>query len=230
MSTSGVYPSASNYESINIMDLAFIRAGITAQRNEAEHLYVALQELKLLLIEWANRGVNQFMITQEVAPLSLNQQTFTTPAGTIDILKAVYRQNGQDIEIGQISRDDYLLINQKTSQGNPLNYFVDKTTLPPVIYLWPVPNQANFSIVYNRLKLMQDVVHFTENVNTTILFMDALIFGLAARLAWNYNAERYQGLVDKYNESYQFAYDRDGDNANLIIMPRLGRTYNIGGY
>jgi hypothetical protein len=222
MTTSGTYPSLSSYDGINIIDLAFADAGLTPQMVEAEHLTVAIQCIRRLQIEWVNRGVNQFMVTEESQSLVVGDESFIAPSGTIDILTAVYRQNGQDVQVSALSRIDYLSINDKTSGGNPLNYFVDKTSLPPTIFLWPVPDQSGLSLVYYRIKLMQDFVNFTNTPDMTILFIDALISGLAYRLASIYGTGREDRLKAQYEEAYAYAFERDGDNASLVLMPRLG--------
>jgi len=93
-----------------------------------------------------------------------------------------------------------LQINIKDVESQPVVYFLDKSTVPPVIFLWGVQNIPNTSIVYNRIRQIQDVGNLQNTPDITVLYSDAMCWGLAARLAFIYVPEKYDivsGMAEK---------------------------------
>lgn len=232
MTTSGTYNTIKDFNVAQIIDEAFRRIRISPADITGEHMLSARISLDLMFVTWWNDGVQQFIIEREVQTL-VGEDTdisFTTPDGTIDIIDMIYRnQTGQDIEIKPISREDYLYINDKTVHGQPLCYFVDKTTLPPVIYLWPVQNITGTSVVYNRLRQIQDVGAYTNTPDTTVTYKEAITAGLAARLAAKYGDDPLEvKLIKLANEAYNLATNSDRDRAPYVMKPRIGRRFYYG--
>jgi hypothetical protein len=96
-----------------------------------------------LLAEWANRGLNQWTISQTSIALTQGTSSYsldaTNPTAVIDVLDAFIRRttNGtpSDLQMNQISRSEYAAVPDKTAQGRPSQYFVDKQ-ITPKIYLY----------------------------------------------------------------------------------------------
>lgn len=229
MTTSGTYNTVANFSVVEWIDEAFRRCQVDQSKIESEHLTSARISLNLLFIDWVNDGVEQFIIDQQTYTLTgtSSDSNFTTPVGTVDVLNMVFRNSSNtDMEISAISRQDYEYISQKTASGQPVNYFVDKTTMPAVVYLWPVQNITGTSVVYNRLRQIQDVGNYSNTLDVSVLYTSAAISGLAARLAEKYcTPDLEDRLISKYQEAYEKAKDQDRDRAQLVIKPRLGRRY-----
>ncbi len=229
MTTSGTYTAVSNFNIAQIIDEAFRRCQISPQMITSDHLLSAHISLDLMFISWCNDGVQQFIIDQQVHSLvgDGTDTSFLTPAGTVDILSMIFRNaSDTDMEISAISREDYQNISQKESAGQPVNYFTDKTTIPPRIYLWPVQNVSGTSVVYNRIRQIQDAGSYTNTPDTTVLYKDAIPAGLAARLAEKYcDAAMEAKLLATYERIYTMAKDQDRDRAQLVIKPSLGRRF-----
>ena len=68
------------------------------------------------------------------------KQTIVLPEGAIDVLGLAYRtiNNGSnsDIIIQPIGRNEYLQIPDKSTEGQPSQYFIDKQ-ISPKIQIWP---------------------------------------------------------------------------------------------
>lgn len=237
MTTSGTYNTIKNLTIAEIIDEAFRRLKLAPQSLTAEHNLSARLSLDLMFVEWANDGVQQFIIDQQIQSLSGTSAdiSFVTPAGTVDILDMVYRdQNDQDIQIAAISRQDYLYINQKTVSGQPISYFVDKTALPPTVYLWGVQNIQNTSVVYNRLRQVQDVGTPVNTPDVSVMYFEAVISGLAVKLVEKGYADETkfpnmeEKLISKADKAYRLATNSDRDRAPYVMKPRLGRRYYYG--
>jgi hypothetical protein len=229
LTTSGTYSFISNFSIVEIIDEAFRRIQIDPGSLTGDQLKSASISLNLLFIEWINDGVEQFITETETHLLVVGDESFTTPEATVDVFNMVFRQNDQDIQIKPISRQDYLYINQKDVPGQPVCYFTDKTTLPPVVKLWPVPNVASTYVVYNRLRQMQDVGAFTNTPDTTYFYVEAMVSGLAAKLSEKYSTPPM--MADKlvrYQMAYRNAKNADRDRSPYVMKPRLGRRYLYG--
>ncbi len=229
MTTSGTYNAVANFNIAEIIDEAFRRCRVAPSMIDGEHMLSARISLDLLFITWCNDGLQQFIIDEQTQVLvgDGTDINFTTPVGTVDVWSMIFRNSSDtDMEISAISRVDYQNISQKDTAGQPVSYFVDKTTMPPVIYLWPVQNITGTSVVYNRIRQIQDAGAYTNTPDTTVLYKDAICAGLASRLAEKYcEADLEARLIAKYQEVYNLAKDQDRDRAPLVIKPNLGRRW-----
>ena len=128
MTTSGT--SEFNLELRDIIEEAFERCG--AELRTGYDLKTARRSLNLLTIEWANRGINLWTIEEGAITLQTGQATYPLPVDTIDLLEHVIRQNSgntatqSDITISRISVSTYASIPNKTSQGLPIQIWVNR--------------------------------------------------------------------------------------------------------
>lgn len=229
MTTSGTYDTVRNFSIAQCIDEAFRRCKLDPSKTESQQLYSARISVDLLLISWVNDGVQQFTIDEQTNTLigDGTDTQFTMPTGSVDILSMIFRNGqGTDMEISAISRKDYQDISNKDSAGQPVNYFVDKTTVPPTVKLWPVQSISGTSVVYNRIRQVQDSGAYTNTPDVTVLYMEALIAGIAAKLSEKYcDTALEDRLIAKYQLAYDMARDQDRDRAQLVIKPRLGRRF-----
>ena len=227
MATSGTYTAISSMTVAQIVDESFRRCKIAPEDLTSEHAMVARLSLNLMFIDWINDGVQQFITDEETESLAGDGTdiSFTCPAGTIDVLDMIFRDASEnDIQIAPVSRKDYLYINNKETTGQPITYFVDKSALPPTVYLWPVQNITGTSVVYNRLRQVQDVGASTNTVDTTVTYVEAMCACLAAKLAEKYSDPATEtALLQKAAVVYKRAKDQDRDRAPYVMKPRLGR-------
>lgn len=236
MVTSGTYDSVANFNIAEIIDDAFRRCKISPLALTSDHNLSARMTLDLMFIDWINDGVQQFIIDKQVQVLTGTYLdiSFTTPVGTIDVLDMVYRNlNGNDMQIAAVSRNDYLNNPNKENSGQPITYFVDKTAMPPTVFLWPVQNIEGTSVVYNRLRQIQDVGTPTNTPDTSVTYKEAVVACLADALWDKYGDDAsYPGhgtkLTARAQNVYRRAKEQDRDRAPYIIKPRLGRRFSQG--
>jgi hypothetical protein len=197
MTTTGTYTFSP--EIAEIFEEAFERAGMAPQGIGGAHIRSALRSLKFMLnSEWSTIGVRQWMIDQGQETLSVGQTSFALPAGAIDVLHAVVRRNGQDIELDMVSRGDYLAIVDKHQKGRPDRYFVDRQASGPVMYIWQASENNTDVIVYDYFRQMQDVGEMTNTLQMPAYAYEACVSGLAYYLAVKFNPERAMGLRVAY--------------------------------
>lgn len=79
------------FQQDDIVQRAARRAGILASRLTPEHLVILRGSLQLMLTEFSTRGIKLWAINRVLLPLYPGQTEVPLPAGSIDILNALYR-------------------------------------------------------------------------------------------------------------------------------------------
>jgi len=216
MATSG---SANfNIDVSDAIEEAYERCGVEVKTGYG--LRTARRSLNLLLAEWANRGINLFTIEQVTTTLTQGTANYTLGADTIDILEMVVRRSGTDFSMDRIGRGEYLNLPNKTDQGRPSQFFVDRQ-INPIVYLWQTPENSTDQIVYYRLVRMDDADTFTNDLDMPFRFFPCLVAGLAYYLSMKVNPERIALLKGIYDEEFARAAAEDRDRASLRLVPRL---------
>jgi hypothetical protein len=223
-----------NLDLNTIVEEAFERCG--AELHSGYDLRTARRSLNLLLMEWANRGINLWTVEQGQQVLTYNQSTYDLPVDTVDLLDHVVRtgtgQNQTDINATRISGSVYSAIPNKNANGRPLQVWVNRQSGAtdsanviqyPQFVLWPVPdNTTTYTLVYWRLRRMQDAGDGINGQDVPFRMLPALVAGLAYQLAMKIpGAEtRLPMLKQMYDEQWQLASEEDRDKSALRLVPR----------
>ena len=163
----------------------------------------------------------------------------------MDLLEHVIRTNpGQigtqsDININRISVSTYATIPNKLTQGRPIQVWINRrsgqtTDVPgatpqyPQINVWPSPDQGStetpyYYFVYWRLRRMVDAGNGVNVEDIPFRFHEAMICGLAYRLAMKLPGalERLQFLKAQYDEAWEMAAGEDREKAPDRLVPRM---------
>jgi hypothetical protein len=189
--------------------------------------------LNMLLMEWANRGLNLWTLTSGSLTLVANTATYALPENCVDVLDAAIRTNvgntatQADLKISRISMPTYLTLPNKLSTGRPLQFFIDRQ-ISPTITFWPIPDDSQtWTAVYYYLRRLQDAGS-TANLTSDVpfRFYPALISGLAYQMALRKPEllERVPMLKAMYEEQFQLASDEDREKAPLRLVPHINRV------
>lgn len=89
MSTSGTI-GTTVIDTSKLLEHALRRAGFVAAQQTPEIVSTALENLFMLMLSLSNRGINLWCVDKYIQTLTAGIPTYVTPAGTIDILNAVY--------------------------------------------------------------------------------------------------------------------------------------------
>lgn len=235
MTTSGTF--GFNLELREIVEEAFERCG--SELRTGYDLKTARRSLNLLTIEWANRGINLWTIEQGTINLVTGQAEYDLPVDTIDLLEHVIRTNAgdqatqTDISISRISVSTYAAIPNKTTQGRPIQIWVDRQSgadTPtginyPRVYVWPTPNPPGdqYQLVYWRMKRIGDAGDGgTRTQDIPFRMLPALISGLAYHLSLKIPGaeQRTELLKLAYEEQWNIASGEDREKASMRFVPR----------
>ena len=126
MATSG----STNFE-LDVSDYieeAFERCGLEVRTGY--DLKTAKRSLNLMLADWANRGLNQWTIKQRSITMVQGDGEYDLGTDVIDVLSVVVRRDSTDYALERLSRSDYITIPNKTTQGRPNQFFLDRQLTP----------------------------------------------------------------------------------------------------
>ena len=232
--TSGTYIFEKNFSIDEIIEEAYERIGM--QGNSGYDIKTARRSLNILFQEWANRGLHYWEVGNNSITLVDGQSTYTmyrsTADGTSDatavygvddILEAVYRNSSSvDFPLTKINRSEYQGLSNKTDEGTPTQYFVqrfiDKVTI--TLYLTPGSTEAGNFLNYYYVKRIQDVGAYTNATDVPYRFVPCMCAGLAYYLAIKRAPQRTQELKLLYEDELQRALQEDGSSSSSFITPK----------
>jgi hypothetical protein len=233
MATSGTTTFETTFSISDIVEEAYERIGI--QGVSGYQLKGARRSLNILFQEWANRGLHYWEVANNNITLVSGQSTYTmfrsTSDGTSDataiygvddILEASYRNSNVDTPLTKINRSTYQALSNKTSTGQPTQYFVqrliDRVTI--TLYLTPGSSEAGKFLNYYYVKRIQDAGAYTNEADVPYRFVPCMTAGLAYYLAIKFAPDRVQMLKMLYEDELNRALQEDGSSSSSFITPK----------
>ena len=196
---------------------AFERCGLEVRTGY--DLKTAKRSLNLMLAEWANRGLNQWTIKKRTQNVTQADGEYDLGADVIDVLSVVVRRSNTDYALTRVSRDTFLSIPVKTTQGRPSQFFLDRQ-ITPNLKVWPVPENSTDVIVYDALTRMDDADAQVNTLDMPFRFYPCLAAGLAYYIALKRAPNRLQMLKAMYEEEFERAMTEDRDRASFNVVPQ----------
>ena len=201
-----------------IIEEAYERCGL--EMRTGYDARTARRSLNLMFADWANRGLNMWTVTQATKAIASGTATYSFDSTYVDLLEVVLRNSsGTDFTLSQMSRSEYLTIPNKTSSGQPSQYFFDRQTIP-TITLWSTPD-ASYTLVYYFVSRIQDADSLVNNADTPFRFLPCMVAGLAYYLSMKRAPERVQLLKAVYEEEFQRAAAEDANSTPLKLTPSM---------
>jgi hypothetical protein len=232
--TSGTTTFDKTFAIDEIIEESYERIGL--QNVSGNQLRMARRSLNIMFQEWGNRGLHYWEVANNSITLVDGQAEYTmfrsTGDGTSDatavygvddILEAVYRNSSSvDSPLTKINRSTYQGLSNKTSEGTPSQYFVqrfiDKVTI--TLYLTPGSTEAGNTINYYYVKRIQDVGDYTNATDVPYRFVPCMASGLAYYLSQKFKPELTQNMKLLYEDELQRALAEDGSSSSSYITPK----------
>jgi hypothetical protein len=205
-----------NLDVAEVIEEAYERCGLEVRTGYDAK--TARRSLNLMFADWANRGLNLWTVAQGTTTLVQGTSTYTLGADVVDILEMVLRRSGTDYEVERISRGEYLNFPNKTDQGRPSQFYLDRK-IQPVITLWQAPENSTDVLVYYYVQRIQDADTLVNTTDAPFRFLPCMVAGLAYYLAMKRAPERLQILKAVYEEEFQRAAEEDEDRVALKLQP-----------
>lgn len=188
-------------------------ANYTQNRNEV--ITGALRKLAVLAsgatpttaqISDANAALNAMVkaFHADGMPLwKMLEHTFTTTSGTssytvgpsqtinimqpLKIVQALYKVTGSNfVPMNIYTHYDYNLLPNENDSGTPVNFWYQPFRTTGRIHLWPTPNDSTTEIKFVYQAPFEDMTSATDDFDFPNYWIEALIYGLAWRMAPEY--------------------------------------------
>ena len=230
-----------NLDLNTIIEEAFERCG--AELRTGYDFRTAKRSLGLLLMDWANRGINLWTLQTDTKTLTYNVGTYDLDVDTVDLLDHVIRTgsgtNQQDINITRISSSTYLSIPNKNATGRPIQIWINRRTgatgadnvvVKPQFTVWPLPdNTTTWTLVYTRLVRMFDPGTGVNGQDIPFRALPCMVAGLAYMMSMKIPGamDRMPALKAQYDEAWDLMAGEDREKAAVRFVPRESF---LGGY
>lgn len=234
MSTSGTYladPTLADFG-----DEAFERAGILPRAITADHIASLRRSIAFLLSGWSVTGPRQWKFSTLAHTVTAAETSFDLPFGMIDVKTVTLTRGAVETEMLPMARAEYRVLHNKTVQGRPSTYFVNRRrgtqdspapTTPMQFFYWQAAENSTDIITVEYYSQIEDQVTGSMRGTFDLPFRwhEPFAAELAARLAQKWKPERYADLrivADKVTK------DADGEdtekNPLFISVDYRGRN------
>jgi len=233
--TSGTNIFEKGFSIADIVEESYERIGI--QGVSGYQLKSARRSLNIMFQEWGNRGLHYWEVANNSITLVNGQAVYTmfrsTTDGTSDatavygvddVLEAVYRNaSNVDVSLTKISRSEYQALSNKSSTGQPTQYyvqrFIDRITI--TLYLTPGTSENGKFLNFYYVKRIQDAGGYTNDADVPYRFVPCMIAGLSYYLSQKYAPDRIQAMKLIYEDELNRALSEDGSSTSSYITPKV---------
>jgi len=221
MPTSGTYTFNPALGELTIY--AYQLIGIRPTALLQEHMDVARTATNMMFTRWSNQGVNLWQVDLITVPLIQGTSTYNVDANTVVMLDAYIEYGSPPIDriILPIGRTEYASYPNKQQQGFPTTFWFDRL-LSPTVTLWPVPDGQQTYLKYYRVIRLQDAnMNGTEQVDIPAIWLEAMVYGLAERLAQIWSPDKVAIMKPMADEAYNIAAAQNVETASTYISPQI---------
>ena len=223
MSTSGTYTYNPSLGELTVY--AYQLIGVRPTALLQEHIDVARTATNMMFTRWSNQGVNLWQVELVQTALTQGVATYSVDASVVVMLDAFIRTTTgttqTDRIIMPVSRTEYASYPNKIQQGFPTTFWFDRL-LSPTVTLWPVPDGTQTYLEYYAVKRIQDAnMNGVQELDIPPIWLEAMIYGLAYRLAQIWSPDKVAIMKPMADEAYQIAATQNVETANQYISPQL---------
>lgn len=199
MATSGSTDFSVNRDQLITGALRIVGAIATGETPSTSMISEASEALNMLVKAWQADGMPLWAIKQYAVPLTASQATYTIGVGQeintpkpLRVVQAFLNNPTSNIDVPMVllTRDEYNFLGNKTSEGEPIQFFYEPLLDYGILHLFPVPDTVTaddgytVTLVYQRP--YEDFDSAADTPDFPQEWYDALKFGLADRLSIEY--------------------------------------------
>lgn len=201
------------------------------KRPDANQLEMASDFLNMGLKALQNDGIILRTLEQSTTTLVAGQAQYTLAADTLDVDdRSFYVTSGTglartDLALKQISRGMYMELSLKAIQGQPTQFYVEKTDTVSV-YLYPTPDANWTSVTYPRVRLLRDMDTGAVTTDLPSKYLMYVTYMLAATLALHHGLlPRQQILMGQAQMEKQRCLNDDTERGPVAFRPSYGLNF-----
>lgn len=225
MTTSGTTTFALDFA--EIIEESYERCGI--EERTGYEARTARRSANLMMLEWANRGINLWTVTERTQVLTAEDGEYTLGTDVVDLMDYMIQLPNQPtttrLNLTRVSVSTYAGRTNPALTGRPTEIYIDRQRDAPVVHLWPLPDaNGPYTLVYWVLRRLQDAGAYTNTGDFPFRFLPAFVAGLAHHIA-DKNPQRVPleerlRLQQNYEAVWKAAADEDREKAALMLVPR----------
>jgi len=215
MATTGTYTTR------DLVEDALRKIGVVAiddpmTADESAH---SLRALDRLIKSWQNREYSLWLNATQTLTLTTSASYTLSPVRPLRILNARLVRSGIETPMQELTREEYDDLPLKSATGVPTPFYYDRQREASLFYVWPVLAAANgetIKITYERE--FEDQTDLTAVPDVPGEWWDAVVYGLAARLADDYG-KNVPNVVARAEEELRLALSADREGSIYFGEP-----------
>jgi hypothetical protein len=229
MTTSATYGFNPNLASF--IDEAVELAGLEPQSINGDHILSIRRSMGFAFSKWASKGHREWKFEQSIHTVTQGEFQFNLPKGTVDLQTVIIRRQDRDTGMIPASRSDYTLLADKTIEGRPDRYFIDRrrddedTVSNVRLFYWPRAENNTDQIIVDLWRQVQDPGTMQSTFDMPFRFLDALVFEVAWRTALKFKPDRAANLETQADKAWGVAHDEDRDPAPFVMSVSYSRRH-----
>lgn len=195
MTTSNSYDFSINRD--QLIKGALRLAGVLAQGETptASQISDAAESLNLMVKAWEADGMSLWALrTYTITPVAGQTSYTLSSPKPLKALQAWNRETSSNVDIPMriITKQEYNILGNKSTTGNPIQMYFEPGLDSSTVYLFPTPdaNAASQRVIHMvAQRPYQDFDSSTDTPDFPQEWYEAVKYGLAQRLAGEYNAD-----------------------------------------
>jgi hypothetical protein len=198
----------------------------------------ALELLNVLIKQLDVDGVLLWKVPRRTETLTAGTASYVLSNDVYDLDEpARYVQSGATYgsQVTAMARDEYMSTPDRTIQGPPTRYYVEKALDASgieqiTLYLYPVPPNTGDTLEYAAVIRAKDVTTLAQTLDVPQKWLAALRWGLCQSLGPSYNVpiDRMSWFGARFEESKRTALLDDNERGNVQLVPYQNSSYNYG--
>jgi hypothetical protein len=229
-----------NLSAQDMIDMALADIGVNGPEGlpNANLRPLGLKHLNLVLKRLAVEGAFTWRIQRRTQALTSGTSSYVLSNDVDDIDQpARYTASGATYGswVTPMVRDEYMTLPDRTIQGVPSRYYVEKSLGTDgiefiTLFLYPVPPNTGDSLEYAAVIRAKDVTSLTQTLDIPQKWLQAVRFGLAASLCFPFGVpvDRSTQFGKMFDSEIEKALNEDNEHGDINIVP-FGTTYAYGG-
>lgn len=208
MATTGTYTCR------EILSDAFRKLGVVAEDEDmtADQAETGKRALNRMLKAFQNHGANLWSYATQTVTLTTAASYTMAPARPVRINTVSFKTGDIETPMQELTREEYRTLPLKTATGIPTCFYYDRQREAALLYVWPVLSSASGQTLIVDYEREFEDVDLDDAVDVPGEWFDAVVYGLAARLADDYGADPGGKVMMRAERELELALaaDREG--------------------
>lgn len=185
----------------------------------------ARRTLNLLLLELQNKNIPLHKIATESLTLVDTDADYTLDTDITDILQASVNDSadgGTFTTLDRWSLKQFDEIPDKTTEGRPTLYCVERLRDAIKVKFWPVPNSSTLSVSMLLAKRIEDITASYQKLDVPVRYLPLIVKWLSYELSLTRQgipAALVAELKMRYEAAMPDTFEEDRERVDLTIIP-----------